>query len=222
MADILELIKSRRTVRKYLPKYVDWERVSRILDAGRHAPSSGNVQNWAFIVVCEADLRKELAEACLQQWWMTEAPVHIVVLSEPAKAERYYGVRGERLYTIQNCAAAIENMLLEAHSLGLGTAWVSAFDEDAIRRIVRGEDFVRPQGVITLGWPAETPPRPPKYPLEALVYFNSWRNRIKDPARYMRDYSLIIKRNVEAGKEFLKKTTEKVKEKVKETLGQKP
>ncbi len=221
MADILELIKSRRTIRKYLPKHVDWERVSRVLDAGRHAPSSGNLQNWAFIVVCEPDLRKQIAEACLQQWWMMEAPVHIVVVGEPAKAERYYGVRGERLYTIQNCAAAIENMLLEAHSLGLGTAWVSAFDEDALRRIIRGEEFIRPQGVITLGWPAEIPSKPPKYPLESVVFFNVWRNRIKDPARYMREYSLLIKRGVEAGKKIIKKAAEKVKEKIKKKVKEK-
>ena len=218
MADILELIKSRRTIRKYLPKYVDWERVSRVLDAGRHAPSSGNVQNWIFVVVCEADLRKEIAEACLQQWWMTEAPVHIVVLSEPAKAERYYGVRGERLYTIQNCAAAIENMLLEAHSLGLGTAWVSAFDEDAIKRLLRVEEFARPQAIIPMGYAAEIPNRPPKYPLEQLIFFNAWRNRIRDPARYMRDYSVVIARTLKDVKTSIKDAAGKVKEKIKEKV----
>jgi len=213
--DILELIKSRRSIRKFLPdKPIDWDKVSKCIDAARHAPSSGNLQNWRFIVILEPDLKKAVAEAALQQWWIAEAPVVIVALSEPEKAERYYGVRGERLYSIQNCAAAVENLILEAHSLGLGTSWVSAFDEDALKRVLKVEEFARPQAIIPMGYAAEVPSKPPKYPLEQLVFFNVWRNRLRDPARYMRDYSVIIARGVRAGKEALKKTAEKIREKI--------
>lgn len=215
MSHILELIKSRRTIRKYIPdKPVEWDKVSKCIDAARHAPSAGNLQNWKFIVVLEPDLRKSLAEASLQQWWIMDAPVIVVAVAEPDRAERYYGVRGERLYTIQNCAAAVENLILEAHALGLGTAWVSAFDEDAVKRILKIEDFGRPQAVIPMGYPAEIPARPPKFPLEQLVFFNSWRNRIKDPARYMREYSIVIARTLQQGKEALKKAAGKIKEKI--------
>lgn len=213
--DILEFIKSRRTIRKFIPnKPVDWDKVSKCIDAARHAPSAGNLQNWKFIVVIEQDLKKAIAEAALQQWWIMEAPVVIVAISEPEKAERYYGVRGERLYSIQSCAAAIQNLILEAHSLGLGTAWVSAFDEDAIKRILGMEEFARPQAVIPLGYAAEIPQKPPKYPLEQIIFFNTWRNRIRDPARYMREYAVVIARELGKVKESVKEAAGKIKEKL--------
>ncbi len=216
--DILELIKSRRSVTKYLPKPVEWEYISRIIDAGRHAPSCGNLQNWKFVLVTEPPLRKELAEAAVQQYWMITAPVHIVICAEPEKAERYYGIRGERLYTVQNCAAAVENMLLEAHSLGLGACWVGAFDEEMVKRTIKAEEFARPQAIITIGYPAEIPPKPPKYPLNAVMYFNRWRRVERDPAWYMRDYALVWPRKLEEGKQALKETASKVKEKVKAVI----
>jgi len=215
MSDLLEFIKSRRTIRKFIPnRPVDWDKVSKCLDAARHAPSAGNLQNWKFIVVLEQDIKKAIAEAALQQWWIMEAPVIIVAISEPEKAERYYGVRGERLYSIQSCAAAVENLLLEAHSLGLGTAWVSAFDEDAISRLLKLEDIARPQAIIPLGYPAEIPQRPPKYPLEQVVFFNSLRNRLRDPARYMHEYSIVIARELKKTKEAIKSVAGKIKEKL--------
>lgn len=218
MSDILEFLKSRRSIRKFIPnKPIDWDSISKCIEAARHAPSSGNLQNWKFIIILEPDIKKAVAEAALQQWWIAEAPVVIVAIAEPDRAERYYGVRGERLYSIQNCAAAVENLILEAHSLGLGTSWVSAFDEDTLKRILGIENFARPQVIIPLGYPAEVPPKPPKIPLEQIVFFNAWRNRIRDPARYMRDYSVLIARGVRAGKEMLKQASEKVKEHI---LGQ--
>lgn len=216
--DILELIKTRRTIKEFLPKFIDWDKLSKILDAARHAPSAGNLQNWRFVVVIETDLKKQLAEAALQQYEIINAAALIVVCAEPEKAERYYGLRGERLYTTQNCAAAIQNMLLEAHSLGLGTRWIGAFEEEMVKRVLGIPEEIRPQAIIALGYPKEIPQKPPKLPLESLVYFNAWRNRIRDPVKYMRDYSLIIKRKLQAAQEALRKGTFSVVEKAKQQL----
>ena len=136
MADIIDLIKSRRTIKQFLPKFVSWEKVARIIDAARHAPSSGNVQNWKFILISDPDQKHQIAEAAYEQYEIVNAGVLMVICAEPEKAERYYGLRGERLYTIQNCAAAIQNMLLEAHSLGLGTQWIGAFEEEMVKRLL--------------------------------------------------------------------------------------
>ncbi len=110
--------------------------------------------------------------------------------------------------------ATSKNLILEAHSLGLGTAWVSAFDEDAIKRILRVEEFARPQAIIPLGYAAEIPSKPPKYPLETVVFFNVWRNRVRDPARYMREYSIVIARELKKTKEVIKQVAGKIKEKI--------
>lgn len=201
MADILDIIKSRRNIKYFLPKFVSWEKISRIIDAARHAPSCGNIQNWKFIVVLEADLKQKIAQASYEQYDIAMAGALIVVCAEPEKAERYYGLRGERLYSIQNCAAAIQNMLLEAHSLGLGGRWIGAFDEEEIKSLCGIPEEIRPQAVIAIGEPKEVPPKPPKYPLETLVYFHKWRNKIRDPAKYMNDIATILARKARKGKE---------------------
>ena len=226
--DILELIKSRRNIKHFTPKFVSWEKISRVLEAARFAPSCGNVQNWRFIVILEPAQKQQIAEACHQQYEIVQAGTLIIVCAEPDKAERYYGMRGERLYTPQNCAAAIENMLLEAHSIGLGTRWIGGFDEEMLRSLLNIPNEVRPQAVIALGYPKEVPSQPPKFPLESLVYFHRWRLRLRDPAKYTNDIGQILARKsadtvqsikdtgkfvVDKAKESSQKIIEKVKEK---------
>jgi nitroreductase len=218
MGDILEIIKSRRTIKHFLPKFVSWENIARILDAGRHAPSCGNVQNWKFIVCVDPEVKQNLAKASYEQYEIAMAGALIVVVAEPEKAERYYGLRGERLYTVQNCAAAIQNMLLEAHSLGLGTRWIGAFEEDTIRDICNIPENIRPQAIIAVGYPKEVPPKPPKYPLETVTYFHGWRHKMRDSAKYMHNYATIIGRKFSRAKEGLEKATSIVTEKAKEII----
>jgi len=222
MKDILEIIQSRRNITSFLPSFVSWEKVARVLDAARHAPSCGNIQNWKFIVIIESDLKHRVAQASYEQYDLTNAGVLIIVCGEPETAERYYGLRGERLYTVQNCAAAIQNMLLEAHSLGLGTTWIGAFDEEEIKSLCSIPDQIRPQAIIALGYPREIPQKPPRYPLETLVYFHRWRNRIRDPAKYMNDVATILARKTQNAAEAIRKTSasvvEKTVEKTKEVL----
>jgi len=200
MGDILELISSRRNVKYFLPKFVSWDNLAKIIDAGRHAPCCGNVQNWKFVVIIHDEQKQAIAEACYEQYEIVQAGALILVCAEPEKAERYYGLRGERLYSIQNCAAAIENMLLEAHSLGLATRWVGGFDEDAVKSMLGIPEEIRPQAIIAVGYAKEIPPKPPKYPLETLVYFHKWRNKMRDPAKYMVDIATILARKASSAK----------------------
>ena len=215
MADIIDLIKSRRNIKQFLPKFVSWEKVSRIIDAARHAPSSGNIQNWKFIIVNDPGQKQMVAEAAYDQYEIVPAGVLIVVCAEPEKVERYYGLRGERLYSVQNCAAAIQNMLLEAESLGLGTRWIGGFDEEAIKAMFKIPEEVRPQAIIAVGYPKDIPQKPPKYPLETVVYFGSWRLRLRDPAKYYNDTATILARKGKAAKASLQKAAQSVVDKVK-------
>ncbi len=179
MEDILELIKSRRSVRNYSDKPVEKEKLFKILEAGRWSPSSGNVQNWRFVVVNNDSLKLKLAESCLGQYWLTEAPAIIIVCSVEEKIRILFGSRGEQLYSVQNCSVAIQNMLIEATSLGLGSCWVGAYDEEKIKRILRIKDSnVSVRGLITIGYAEEVPPPPKRYELDRLVYFNKWGNKV--------------------------------------------
>jgi len=218
MNDILELIKARRNVKSFLPKFVSWENVSRVIDAARHAPSCGNIQNWKFIVVLKPDQKQQLAEAAHEQYEIAQAAALIVVCAEPEKAERYYGARGKDLYSIQNCAAAVENMLLEAQSLGLATCWVGAFNEDKVKELLGIPPEISAQAIVALGHAKERPIKPPKYPLEVLVYFGAWRAKIRDPAAYMNDVATILARRAQESKEAVQKTVKEVIDRTKEMV----
>ena len=148
--DVSDCIINRRSIRKYLDLEVPMEQIGKIIDAGSCAPSSGNLQNWSFIIVKDDDSRFKIADACFQQEWMRKAPVHIIVCSKENIAKQYYGIRGERLYTIQNCAAAIQNMLLMAHNQELGACWIGAFEEDMIKNLLNVPSDVRPQAIINM------------------------------------------------------------------------
>lgn len=221
MNDILDIIKSRRTVKYFLPKFVSWENIARIVDAGRHAPSCGNIQNWKFIVCIESGVKQAVAGTCGEQYEIVQAGALIVVCNEVEKAQRYYGKRGEQLFSIQNCAAAIENMLLEATSLGLGSRWVGAFDEEEVKKLLNIPDEVRPQAIVAIGYAKDIPPKPAKYPLETLVYFHKWRRKMRDPAKYMNDIASILARKAESAKEKMQDSARFVVDKVKENLTQK-
>lgn len=215
MGDIIDVIISRRTIKSFVPKFVSWENIAKIIDAGRHAPSCGNIQNWKFVVILESSQKQALAEVCHEQYDLANAGVLIVVCAEPEKAERYYGVRGERLYSVQNCAAATQNMLLEAHSLGLGACWIGAFDEERLKAQLGIPEEIRPQAVLAIGYPKEIPIKPPKYPLETVVYFHKWRNKIRDPAKYVNDIATILARKAGAFRQEVRENAASVVEKIK-------
>lgn len=207
--DVFDAIKKRRCVRKYLSVPVEWEKVGKVLDAGRMAPSAGNLQDWKFIVVLDPDKRKEVSEACMQQYWMNAAPVHIVICGEPGKVKRFYAERGEKLYSIQNCANAAQNMFLAATALGLGMAWVGAFDERMLKRALSIPDTATPYNVLVLGYPDESPGEPAKYTLENVVFLERWGNRVKDVVELTGEYSEYVKKALLKAKKLVEKITKK-------------
>jgi len=209
--DVMEAIQSRRSIRKYQAKPVEQDKIGQIIEAGRATPSSGNVQNWKFIIVIDEHKRKDIAKASLDQEWMVHAPVHMVILSDPDAAKGMYGLRGERLYAVQNCAAAATNMMLTAHSLGLGSCWVGAFDEEKISRIVEAKDEHRPQIIITIGYAAETPDIPPRSKFDTVAFINKWMGRIKDYDSWLGNTGAQVRSSLEKGKGLVKKFHDKLK-----------
>lgn len=214
----MELIKSRRNVTHFLPKFVSWENISRVLDAGRHAPSCGNIQNWKFMVILKPELKQEIAAASYDQYEIAAAFALIVICAEPEKAERYYGEKGRKLYTVQNCAAAAQNMILEAHSLGLATRWVGAFDEEKVKELLKIPEEAEAHTILALGYAKDVPPKPPKYPLETLVYFGAWRVKIADPAKYLNDIATILARKTHDVVEAAHRGKELVAQKAREII----
>ena len=206
LMETLDCIALRRSCRKYKPDEVEWEKIGKIILAARDSPSSGNLQNWSFIIVQDDSARQSIAEASYGQLWMGQAPVHIVVCGHTKKASQFYGLRGERLYTIQNCAAAVQNILLAATDIGLGSCWVGAFDEEQLRSICGIPDDVRPQAIVTLGYAAEKPREPPwKQEIYTITFLNSFGGRMNNLDNVLGYHSEKVRRAVDFGKKTVEK-----------------
>jgi nitroreductase len=175
MSSIMDVIKGRRSIRRFKRgEKVSEEDLKKILEAATYAPSAGNRQPWEFIIVENEDTKNKLAEAAYNQTWITEAPIIIVVCANEERSASRYGERGRTLYCIQDTAAAIQNMLLMAHSLGYGTCWVGAFNENEVRRILNIPISVRPVAIIPIGKPDEKPTMPPRIPIQKLIHYEKY------------------------------------------------
>ncbi len=173
MRECLRLIYDRVSIRKYLPEDVSDELIVELLKAGNAAPSAGNLQARDFIVVRNPETKKLIAEASLEQMFIATAPVVIVVCANYPRSMRMYGERG-KLYAEQDATAAVENILLAAHALGLGAVWVGAFQEREISRILEIPEYARPIAIVPVGWPGERPGKRSRYPIEELTHWERW------------------------------------------------
>ena len=108
-----------------------------------------------------------------------------------------------------------------SYSLGLGTCWIGAFDEDEIWRILNLPEEKSVQAVITIGYADETPEPPPKYRIEHMAFAEKWWGRVEAPKSHLGLWSLYNKKIVEEGKKLAKKTGKKIKEHVKKKLEKK-
>lgn len=176
--DLLETMQGRTSIKKYTREGVSRDKLGRILEAARWAPSAGNMQSWEMIVVEDQDLKDRLSQYAYNQEHLREAPVNIVILGDKDKARRKFGDRGVELYMIQETAAAMQNMLLMAEEIGLGTAWAGAFDEKNVADLLDIPERLRPMAIITLGHPRERPEQANKYRVTDYTYINRYGDRI--------------------------------------------
>lgn len=168
--DLLEVIKSRRSIRRFhSDRPIADALLKELLDAMRWAPSAGNVQPWRVHVIKKAETRLQLKRAALGQGFIAQAPVALVITVHLPEAGRNYGARGQSLYCYQDTAASIQNLLLLAHYRGLGTCWVGAFNEMEVVRIIGLPKNQRPVAIIPVGYPAIAPKAPSRRPLKELV-----------------------------------------------------
>jgi nitroreductase len=146
--DVLEAIRNRRSIRTYKKQELPQDTTEKLLEAAIWAPSAGNVQPWAFVVAAAQKTKRELSIAAYGQKDLEEASIVIVVCADEKCATESYGIRGKTLYCLQDTAAAVQNILLTACSLGLGSCWVGAFKEDEIRRVITALKEMRPIALV--------------------------------------------------------------------------
>jgi len=177
--DLYNCIKKTSQVKTYLDKNVKHQDVAKILDAGHLTQSSGNIQNWRFVVVRNQEAKEKIARACLNQLWMQEAPVLIIVCSDNSNLKSLYPKKWKK-YSRENCAAAVQNILLQSTSLGLSSCWVRSFNSLRIKNILKiTSDDVSVESIITIGYSNERP-KESRHKLEELTFFENYGNRRRD------------------------------------------
>ena len=141
--DVMDAIKARNSVRSYTDEPVAKESLEKILEAGRLAPSAHNGQPWHFIVVTDADKKEELSKG---RWakFLKEAPAVIVGCGNREKAPDWYAV---------DVTIAMENMVLAATSMGLGTCWIGSFDEEAVKKLLKVPESMSVIAMLPVGHP---------------------------------------------------------------------
>ena len=179
---MIKEIENRRSIRKYLEKEVETEKLTQILESARLAPSGSNTQPWHFIIVREKGLKEELAAADHNQRWMLNAPVFIVCVADIAcrleDTKNLYldenSPEPELKQIIRDTAAAIEHILLEAEHTGLSACWTAWFKQADIRTILNIPNDKYVCGIIPLGYGDEAPGGRPRRKLEDMVRYESW------------------------------------------------
>ena len=192
-------LRSRRSVRRFRPDPIDPALIRGLLEAARWAPSPHNRQPWRFVVLQEADNRQRLAQAMGERLRaerladgadpqavqadvsrsydrITGAPLAVLLCMTLEQMDRYPDARrsrAERRMAVQGVAMAGQNLLLAAHAAGLGACWICAplFAPEVVRQVLELPEDWDPQGLVVLGWPAESPPERERMPLEQVTLY---------------------------------------------------
>jgi nitroreductase len=170
-AAFIELAKTRRSIRRFEDKDITKEQLTHLIEAARSAPSAGNCQPWYFYIIKNKKIQAELKECAYGQGFILSAPACITVCTDSKRCEARYGERGKTLYVFQDTAAAIQNILLCAKDMGLGSCWVGAFDEPKAAQILNLPENLRPVALIAVGYADQKFEPQNRRPLEEIAAF---------------------------------------------------
>jgi nitroreductase len=182
----LEYIFQRRSIRKFKPKPVPRELIKKIVEAGQRAPTACGMQAYSFILITDSKLREEIYKAIGKQKCMEEAPAWIIVCADMARQLRLFQVLGVKtemsplskfVPAVVDAALVAENMVIAAEMLGLGSVFIGSVWEamEKIAGFLGLPEDVLPLVLVCLGYPDESPPLRPRWPLEAVLHENKYK-----------------------------------------------
>ncbi|MHC4063431.1 MAG: nitroreductase family protein [Planctomycetota bacterium] len=168
--DILDAIRNRRSIRAYAAKPVERDKIERMLEAARLAPSAANRQPWRFVLVTEPERRAALASAAVGQEFIADAPLIIVACAEPTD----HDVAPEQSNYPIDVTIALNHAALQAVAEGLGTCWITGFYAAQVKKILDIPPEIGVIQMLIVGYPAG-PPRPfSRLPLEKIARWETW------------------------------------------------
>ena len=166
---MLKELYERQSIRHFTTQKVEEEKIEKLLRAAMNAPTARNRQDWRFLVIRNKEALNTMQELQRYTGMMKEAACAILVMSDTKETDSVE-------YSYVDCAAAIENILIEGVHLGLGTCWCAVGPKqeriDNFRQYYHLEDTLLPVGVIAVGYPAETKEKVDRYDPQKVTYFD--------------------------------------------------
>ena len=160
---VFDTIKDRRSIRVYKGERIPKDKLEKLLEVARLAPSAANRQNWKFIVVENEQIKNQLVTACNNQVFVGTASHVIAGIGD--SSQKWHQV---------DLAIALEHVVLEAVELELGTCWIGAFNEDEVKKILKIPQDKKVVALLTVGVPAESPATRPRKAMEEIVAYNEY------------------------------------------------
>jgi nitroreductase len=175
MMDLYQALQDRRSIRKYKPDPVPADKLERILEAARIAPSWSNLQCWRFIVVEDMATRQALAESMpdnnpARKAVGETAPLVLVLCADPQES----GDQDHKDYYLLDAGLAMQQLMLAAHAEGLGSCWVAWFDEEKARAACEVPQDYRVVALSPLGYPNVAPGVRPRKELNEIAFSEKW------------------------------------------------
>lgn len=200
MPDLFDAIKQRRSIRKFLPRPVPRAVVLEVLEAAGWAPSAHNSQPWRFILIENASVTRVLAEKMAQAWAddlgkdgitteeskrierrerFANAPALILACITMEGLRKFPDEKRQKCehdLAVESLGAAMQNLLLAAHALGLGACWFCApsFCKETVRELLKIPDAVEPEALVVMGYPAEAPSPPARKAVGEYCFVDEW------------------------------------------------
>ena len=166
----LDLLLTRRSIRKYTDQPVTDDQVRTILRAAMAAPSAGDQRPWEFLVLRDPAIREAITHHHPHASMLPSAAVAILVVGDPRrqKHENYWPV---------DCSIATQNLLLAVHALGLGAVWLGVYPRmervSALAKLLALPDPITPFALVSIGYPAEAKGPAERYE-ESRVHWDRW------------------------------------------------
>jgi nitroreductase len=168
--ETLEVIRTRRSIRKFTSKTIEDETVNKLLEAAMYAPSARDTQSWHFIVINKKEFLHHIPKVHPHANMVYEAPLAILVCGD-------LSIEHITEYNAINCAAATENLLLAAHDLGLGGVWLGVYPRlermEPLVKLFELPENIIPITLVALGYPNETYSTPQRFK-KSRIHFNKW------------------------------------------------
>jgi nitroreductase len=165
--DFYDVIRGRRSIRAYRDTPVEEEKLKRVLEAARVAPTAANRQPIHFYVVRKREARRRLLQAYSQEWF-AGAPVIICACARPSQA---WSRTDGKSYADVDTTIAMDHLILAATAEGLGTCWIGAFNPERLREVLDIPAELEPVALTPLGYPAAEPAPTPRKPLDEICEY---------------------------------------------------